>query len=140
MLGLCYRVKNDEREDALNGYERFVQIFDLEPPVGYDSIGTFHEALRTHLDVLHGQTREFFSQTLRGGTRTVEDIFELRHPLRDALKQRIAEAVNRYTGAMPESADHPFLSRRGRDKPPKAQLTPYQTNTDTEFINESNDY
>ena len=112
VLGLCYRAKKDDREEALNGYGRFVQIFDLEPPAGYDSIAAFHDALRTHLDALHGQSREFFSQTLRGGTRTVEDIFELHHPLRDALKQRIAEAMNRYIGAMAESADHPFLSRR----------------------------
>jgi tetratricopeptide (TPR) repeat protein len=113
VLGLCYRAsKEDKREEALNGYEQFVQIFDLEPPAGYDSVASFHNALRTHLDALHGQSREFFSQTLRGGTRTVEDIFELHHPLRDTLKQRIAEAMNRYIGAMAENADHPFLSRR----------------------------
>ena len=89
-----------------------MQIFDLEPPAGYDSIASFHDSLRVHLDALHGQSREFFSQTLRGGTRTVEDIFELHHPLRDALKHRIAEATDRYVGAMAESVDHPFLSRR----------------------------
>ena len=112
VLCLCYRVLNDEREEALSGHQRFVQIFDLEPPAGYDSIASFHAALRAHLEPLHGQTKEFFSQTLRGGTRTVEDIFELHHPLRDGLKQRIAQAVARYIGAMPENSDHPFLSRR----------------------------
>ena len=112
VLGLCYRAKKDQREEVLNGYERFVQIFDLEPPAGYDSIAAFHDALRTHLGTLHGETREFFSQTLRGGTRTIEDIFELHHPLRDGLKQRIAETVARYIGAMPENPAHPFLSRR----------------------------
>ena len=112
ILGLCYRTGNDERENALNGYDRFVQIFDLDPPAGYDNIASFHQALREHLEAMHGQTREFFSQTLRGGTRTVEDIFELHHPLRDSLKQSIAQAVTRYIGAMAESANHPFLSRR----------------------------
>jgi len=112
VLGLCYRARKDGREEVLNNYEQLVQIFDLEPPAGYDSIAAFHGELRAHLDVLHGQSREFFSQTLRGGTRTVEDIFELHHPLRDRLKQRIAEAMGRYTGAMAESTDHPFLSRR----------------------------
>jgi tetratricopeptide (TPR) repeat protein len=112
VLGLCYRAKGDEREEVLNGYERLVQIFDLEPPAGYDSIAAFHDALRIHLDTLHGQTKEFFSQTLRGGTRTIEDIFELHHPVRDKLKLRIAEALSRYIGAMAESSDHPFLSRR----------------------------
>ncbi|HWF64528.1 MAG TPA: tetratricopeptide repeat protein [Rhizomicrobium sp.] len=112
VLGLCYRAEGDEREDALNRYDSFVQIFDLEPPSGYDSIASFHDALRVHLDELHGHSKEFFSQTLRGGTRTVEDIFELHHPLRDLLKQRITEAVGRYIGAMTENPDHPFLSRR----------------------------
>jgi tetratricopeptide (TPR) repeat protein len=112
VLGLCYRARKDEREEALNGYEQLVQVFDLEPPAGYGNVAAFHGELRTHLDALHGQSREFFSQTLRGGTRTVEDIFELHHPLRDGLKQRIAEAMGRYIDAMPQNPDHPFLSRR----------------------------
>jgi len=112
VLGLCYRAKGDGREEALNRYDSFVQVFDLEPPAGYDSMASFHDGLRVHLDDLHGRSKEFFSQTLRGGTRTVEDIFELHHPLRDLLKQRITEAIGRYIGTMPESSDHPFLSRR----------------------------
>lgn len=112
ILGLCYRANNDEREDALFGYERFVQIFDLEAPQGYSDIASFHADLGSHLETLHGQTAQFFSQTLRSGTRAVEEIFELHHPLRDGLKQRIGEAVTRYINAMPASANHPFLSRR----------------------------
>lgn len=42
----------------------------------------------------------------------MEDIFELRHPLRDRLKSSIAQAVQRYIATMPEDPDHPFLSRR----------------------------
>lgn len=112
VLGLCYRAKKDEREDELNGYERFIRIFDLEPPPGYQSMTSFHDELRTHLESMHGETKEFFSQTLRGGTRTVEDIFELHQPLRDSLKERIIGAVARFIGAMREGPDHPFLSRR----------------------------
>ncbi len=112
VLGLCYRARNDDREDALCGYERFVQVFDLEPPEGFGDIASFHDALRAHLETLHGQTKEFFSQTLRGGTRTVEDIFAFHHPLRQGLKQRIMEVVGRYIAGMPESTAHPFLARR----------------------------
>lgn len=112
VLGLCYRAINDARENELFGYERFVQIFDLEPPPGYSDIGSFHDDLSRHLGALHGQTTQFFSQTLRSGTRTVEEIFELHHPLRNGLKQRIGEAVTRYVQAMPEDPRHPFLSRR----------------------------
>ena len=73
VLGLCYRARNDAREEALNGYEDFVRIYDLEPPPGYADMTAFHRALGQHLEDLHAEAGQFFSQTLRGGTRSFED-------------------------------------------------------------------
>ena len=53
-------------------------------------------------------------QTLRGGTQTLGDIFEQGHPLVDALKQRISEAITRYIAGLPEDLNHPFLRRRSK--------------------------
>ncbi len=112
VLGLCYRANNDSREDLLNDYDRFVQIFDLDPPKGYSDIAAFHADLRTHLETLHSSARQFFSQTLRGGTRVPEDIFQYRHALRDKLKWRITDALGRYIEGMKDDPSHPFLGRR----------------------------
>jgi tetratricopeptide (TPR) repeat protein len=112
VLGLCYRARGDAREGLLNDYDRFVQIFDLEPPEGYEDISAFHDELRVHLASLHADATQFFSQTLRGGTRSSEGIFEFRQSLRDKLKGRIIDALARYIGRMPENTAHPFLGRR----------------------------
>lgn len=110
VLGLCYRARNDAREGGLNDYERFVGVFDLENPEGDD----FHHALAAHLDGIHEGAKEFFSQTLRGGTRAPEEIFGYRNSLRDALKLRINKAMDRFIAGLPEDRNHPFLKRRAR--------------------------
>jgi uncharacterized protein (TIGR02466 family) len=112
VLGLCYRAGGDEREAWLNGYDDLIQVYDLEPPDPYADLESFHRDLE--LDALHGEARQFFSQTLRGGSRSFEDFFRHRHALRDRLKRRIAGAVERYIAAMKQRPEHPFLGRRGR--------------------------
>ena len=112
VLGLCYRATNDTRDEDLNDYERFVRVFDLEPPADYTDMDVFHRELRAHLDRLHQQAGQFFSQTLRGGTRAGESIFEFREKTRDLLKQRIVEAVSRYIAEMPFRSGHAFLGRK----------------------------
>lgn len=114
VLGLCYRARSDGREELLNSYEDFIQIYDLEPPEGYADMASFHRDLGLQLESLHAEAGQFFSQTLRGGTRSFEDFFRHRQELRDRLKQRIAQAVSRYIAAMKDKADHPFLGRRRR--------------------------
>ena len=115
VLGLCYRATGDGREDRLNGYDDFIQVYDLEPPAGYADMASFHRALGAQLDHLHGEAKEFFSQTLRGGTRSFEDFFQHGQPLRDGLKQRIMQTAAGYIAAMREAPGHPFLGRRSRE-------------------------
>ncbi|HEX7895400.1 MAG TPA: tetratricopeptide repeat protein [Terriglobales bacterium] len=115
VLGLCYRATNDGRDEDLNDYERFVRVFDLEPPAGYADMATFHRDLSAHLTQLPGQAGQYFSQTLRGGTRASEGIFEFREKTRDLLKLRIAEAVSRYSAEMPFRSGHAFLGRKESD-------------------------
>ena len=112
VLGLCYRATGDGREDDINDYEHFIRVFDLKPPAGYADMAAFHRDLGAQLDQLHGQAGQFFSQTLRGGTRASEGIFEFREKTRDLLKQRIAEAVSHYIADMPSRTGHAFLGRR----------------------------
>jgi tetratricopeptide (TPR) repeat protein len=112
VLSLCYRVNNDERGEELSGFDTLIQVFDLEPPEGYSSMNAFNDDLREHLEKSHGNAHQFFSQTLRGGTRMSEDIFQYRHMLRNKLKCRVTEAIERYIGAFKQTVDHPFLRRR----------------------------
>ena len=112
ILGLSYRALNDARDESLTGYQRFVQVFDLEPPDGYRSMADFHRDLAAHLDELHSGGAQFFSQTLRGGTRATEEIFAFRQELRDKLRHLINQTLARYIGALGDEPSHPFAGRR----------------------------
>jgi tetratricopeptide (TPR) repeat protein len=111
-IGLAWRMMGDEREAALNRYDDFVRIYDLEPPEGFASMKDFNAELCVYLDRLHPRTREYVDQSLRGGTQTPDHIFGAGHDLIDRLEVRIAEAVQDYIGAMRAAENHPLASRR----------------------------
>jgi tetratricopeptide (TPR) repeat protein len=112
MWGLALRTLGDGRDEWLNDYERFVQVFELDPPVGYSDMENFNRDLNVYLDSLHLDNREFLDQTLRGGTQTLGDIFGMGHDRVERLRERIDEAVTAYVARMKEDAEHPFLRRR----------------------------
>ncbi|HUJ03972.1 MAG TPA: tetratricopeptide repeat protein [Rhizomicrobium sp.] len=102
----------DPRAGELNDFENFVQVFELEPPAGFDSMEHFNADLNAYLDALHRDKREVVDQTLRGGTQTQDDLFGKRHAPVEALRARIDQAIKIYIGRMKENADHPLLRRK----------------------------
>ena len=114
-LSLAWRMMDDGREDALNGYDRHVQIFDLEPPEGFSRMEDFNAELSSHLDRLHPSTREHIDQSLRGGTQTPDHLFHAGHDLVDRLERLIAVALKHYIRGLQGDEDHPLVSRRARD-------------------------
>jgi len=112
MLGTAWRLMGDERDEILNGYERFIQVFDLEPPDGFPDMPSFNKELCAYLEGLHPPVREYLRQSLRGGTQTSGNLFEVGHTLVDKLRARIAEAVGRYVATLNADEHHAFLSRK----------------------------
>lgn len=112
MLSIASRMMEDGRDEALNRYESLVRIFDLDPPEGFSDMASFNAELNASLDRVHPRSREFISQSLRGGTQTPGHLFPAGLPLVMKLRQRIDEAVARYIAELDEDAGHPLLSRR----------------------------
>jgi tetratricopeptide (TPR) repeat protein len=52
-LGLAWRMQDDDRDEALNGYDSLVQVFDLEAPEGFSSMADFNAELDAGLKRLH---------------------------------------------------------------------------------------
>ena len=114
---LAWRLLGDPRAAWAaggDGAQGLVQAYDLEPPPGFASMEAFNTALATELHCLHGDRQAPVDQTLRGGTQTLGNIFDQGHPLVNALKVRITEAVQRYVERLPEDPGHPFLAHRAQ--------------------------
>jgi tetratricopeptide (TPR) repeat protein len=114
-MGTAFRLIGDARDEELNGYDTLIQILELEPPAGFSRMEDFNAELNGWLDRVHPDTREYLSQSLRGGTQTPDQIFGKGHVLVEKLRVRIDEAVTRYIAGLKEDESHPFLSRRTRD-------------------------
>jgi len=113
---VALRQLRDSRDEILNDYEQFVQVFEIAPPEGYGDIESFNRDLNRFLDTLHGDKREAIDQSIRGGTQTIYDLFGRRElDLIERLRVRIDEAVLAYIARLKEAPDHPLLRRRSRD-------------------------
>jgi tetratricopeptide (TPR) repeat protein len=115
LQSVAWRMMEDERDEALCGYDTLVRVFDLEPPDGFSRMADFNAELNAALDRLHPETREFLGQSLRGGTQTPHALFGGGLELVEKLRARIDEAVARYISELAADDGHPFLSRRTRD-------------------------
>jgi tetratricopeptide (TPR) repeat protein len=113
-MSVALRMMGDERDELLNGYDTLIQIFDLQPPEGFAHMADFNAELNLYLDRLHPETREYISQSLRGGTQTPAQLFGAGHDLVQRIRARIDEAMTRYIEGLKEDKTHPFLSRRAR--------------------------
>jgi tetratricopeptide (TPR) repeat protein len=109
---VAMRQLGDPRDEVINDYERFVQVFELAPPEGYSDIEAFNRDLNSALDALHDSRREFVDQSIRGGTQTMFNLFGRGHELVERLRRRIDETVTSYISGLGEHAEHPFLARR----------------------------
>jgi Flp pilus assembly protein TadD len=102
------RMLGEERYQELCDYERFVRIFDLEPPTGFASIAEFNQALATILNDRHRAIRQPLDQTVRNGTQAALSLLCDPEPVIRAALGAFQRAVGEYRGALGLGADHPL--------------------------------
>jgi len=115
LLGTAWRLKGDERDETLNGYDRLIRVFDLEPPDGFSSMESFNAELGSYLERLHPQTDAYLEQSLYGGTQTEGMLFGAGHALVEKVRARIEQAISAYIDDLKADAGHPFLARHNRN-------------------------
>jgi tetratricopeptide (TPR) repeat protein len=93
-LGIAWRLQDDAQDQTLNGYDKLIQVFDLEPPDGFSDMDSFNAELGAYLERLHPQTDAYLEQSLRGGTQTEGTIFGVGHALVEKLRVRIEQAIS----------------------------------------------
>lgn len=115
LLGTAWRLQGDARDEALNGYDSLIRVFDLEPPDGFSSTESFNAELGAYLERLHPQTDAYLEQSLHGGSQTEGHLFGAGHVLVEKLRTRIEEAIFSYVANMEPNDRHPFLARRAEN-------------------------
>ena len=114
-LGLCWRMLGDPQDNVLNDYEAFVQSFDLPVPKQYANRDEFNEKLAAVLISLHTGKRHPPDQTLRGGTQTHGDLFNVREQAIADLVSSLRLCIRDYIDRFPPGTSHPLFMRKGRD-------------------------
>ncbi|MGM9482553.1 tetratricopeptide repeat protein [Roseateles sp. NT4] len=112
LVGTGWRLTGDARADWLNDLERCVAVLDVEPPSGWADMASFNTALAEELTRLHTDAEAPIDQTLRHGTQTRGNLFDLDLPLVQALKAQIGRAITAWLATRPAEPGHPFLGRR----------------------------
>jgi tetratricopeptide (TPR) repeat protein len=109
---LAWRLSGDHRADALLDYGRLVQVRRLVPPPEWGDVAAFNRRLEAALVGLHVTREHPLEQTVRGGTQTMGELFDVPLPEVQAVRAMIEAAVRDYIDALPDDADHPFLCRK----------------------------
>ncbi len=112
--GLARARRTIRARRELNDYDKYVQVFEIDPPEGFSDMESFNHELNAYLDKLHTDKRECLDQTLRGGTQTLDNLFGADHDLVNRLRTQIDKAVAAYIARMQADADYPLLRQQTR--------------------------
>ena len=114
LLGTSWRMRGDERDEELNGYDRFIRVFDLKAPEGFSSMESFNPELGAYLERMHPKADAYLEQSLVGGSQTEGMLFGAGHALVEKLRTRIEEALFSYVSDLAPNTEHPFLARHSK--------------------------
>ncbi|RBP53294.1 tetratricopeptide repeat protein [Arenicella xantha] len=112
LQSLIWRLSGDKRYHWLMQYEKFVQVYKIAVPAGYDNLAAFLTDVENALIPMHRTEREPLLQTLRNGTQTASRLLHSPHPAIKALKECLQKIVRDYISGLPDDLNHPFLSRK----------------------------
>lgn len=105
----------DPAVDRLVDYRRFVHPRLIEVPEGFDDLESFNAALHEELARQHLTPNHALEQTMRGGTQTLNNLFQNPSGLVAVLKRQVSRVVDDYVASLPEDPSHPFLRYRNPD-------------------------
>jgi hypothetical protein len=106
------RQRQETVETALGDYDKFVRTFDLGAPEGFGDLGTFHDAVATFLDRLHGALPDETAGKAQRVTRTSGSLFGDGSEVMARFCAHLDKTVAAYVRELPDSDTHPFPSRR----------------------------
>lgn len=104
------RLLGTERYRELYDYERFVRVYDLEPPPGWSSMAELNRALAEVLNDRHRFTNHPLDQTLRHGSQTSRSLLMDPDPTVQSVLEAFQDPIEDYRRSLDLPPEHP-LSR-----------------------------
>lgn len=111
LQSLGWRLTADPRDAWLHDLDQVLGVIDLPPPPGWADMAGFNAALAEALTRLHTDAQAPIDQTLRQGTQTRGNLFDLGLPLVTALRTQIEAAITTWLATRPADPAHPLFGR-----------------------------
>jgi len=105
------RQLGDPLYQSLYDYERFVRVYELDPPAGWATMAELNAALIRTLGARHLFTAHPLDQSLRNGSQTARSLTTERDPVIQGLLSAFEDPIRRYRAAIGSDADHPMAAR-----------------------------
>jgi len=105
------RLIGDSAYTVLYDYERFVRVYDLEPPQGWRSMAELNARLETLLTARHALMRQPFDQSMRFGTQTIGDLRQDSDEAIQAVLRAFVEPITEYRARLGDDEGHPLSAR-----------------------------
>jgi Flp pilus assembly protein TadD len=96
---------------TLYDYERFVRVYELEPPPGWATTAQLNAALVESLAARHLFAAHPLDQSLRNGSQTARSLTTDRDPVIQALLSAFEGPIRSYQAAIGGEAEHPMAAR-----------------------------
>ncbi|MFM8796478.1 MAG: putative 2OG-Fe(II) oxygenase [Betaproteobacteria bacterium] len=111
LLSTVYRKTHPDRALALLNQD-LMAVEDLPTPDGFADMASFNQSLARELSELQRDRQAPVDQTLRGGTQTLGNLFDLDLPLVASLQGLITQALNQFVSRLRHESGHPLLGHR----------------------------
>jgi predicted Zn-dependent protease len=113
---LCYetmalRQLGDPRYHELCDYALMVRTYEIEPPVGFESVEAFNAAFADSLARLHRLDAHPLDQSLRNGSQTTRDLLLVPDPVIQAYFTALDAPIRAYMDLM-RKPGHPWSGRK----------------------------
>ncbi|AWL11351.1 hypothetical protein HMF8227_00856 [Saliniradius amylolyticus] len=96
---------------GLYNYSDFVQVYSCLENIKGQSSDCFLDELKCRLEEFHRDKNHPIDQSLRHGTQTMDNLFDMMDPTIQRLRTAIDASLERYIQQLPVDDSHPFLRR-----------------------------
>jgi len=110
-LATAYRMLGREEYQWLYDYENLLFAGKIDTPPGYANLKQFNEELLHELEQWHFDKQHPLHQSVKGGTQTADNLFNIDQPTIQLLKRAMTDQILAFDATLKSDPTHPTLSK-----------------------------